>query len=160
MVRKALIFLCAALCCFASGCAKLSREYTPPTVSLVKNSQVFSESYDAVWKATIDSVAKSFWSLSNIEKDSGILSLYFITDNPSECVDCGTTKVELVQFGKDAGTIVRKVAQPRYEYETHGGKHHNTVIEQSELRCDCNIVIGHFHDHSLDIESFFFLEEA
>jgi len=80
--------------------------------------------------------------LSNIEKDSGILSLYFITDNPSECVDCGTTKVELVQFGKDAGTIVRKVAQPRYEYETHGGKHHNTVIEQSELRCDCNIVIS------------------
>ncbi|MBQ4076175.1 MAG: hypothetical protein IJD65_00610 [Mailhella sp.] len=146
-MRKITIVLLIVLLAMLAGCAKFSGEYMPPIAPSIKNSQSFSKSYDIVWKATVDSVAKSFWTLSNIEKDSGILSLYYITDNPSECVDCGVTKVELTQFGKYAGTIVRNPAQPKYEYTTHGGKHHNVVIEQSSLRCDCNIVVSQISEN-------------
>ena len=92
------------------GCSgKMDMAVTPPEEHTVSSSQVFTAPYDKVWKATIDAIAESFWSLDNIEKDSGILTLSCVFDNPETWVDCGSVH-HTANFGAQKQDITYPLA--------------------------------------------------
>lgn len=91
-MKKLSTLLAIAICMFMSaGCSKQIITHEQPEQYAVKNARVFDAPYDKVWKATVDAIASSFWTLDNIEKDSGILTLSYACNDATPWVDCGKT---------------------------------------------------------------------
>ena len=89
---KKILPLLALLAMILAGCGgKMDRTVVNPTERTPNVSKTFDLPYDKVWKATVDALAESFWSLDNIEKDSGILTLSCVFERPADWIDCGTT---------------------------------------------------------------------
>lgn len=65
-------------------------EYTKPTnIKQVRNSVIINKSIEDIWKEMIPNLAKTFFTINNIEKDSGFLNINY-SGNPEEYIDCGT----------------------------------------------------------------------
>ncbi len=64
--------------------------YNAPIIS---NSEQYTfkinKSFDETWSSLVDHVSSSFFSVDNVEKSSGFISLHFGKDNPGLYVDCG-----------------------------------------------------------------------
>jgi hypothetical protein len=90
----------ATMIALGAGCAaKIDSTFTQPEELKIDNSRVYNESYDKVWKAVVDSVGQSFFILENIEKDSGIMSISFVSKEPNKYIDCGN----ITDFGSVYG---------------------------------------------------------
>lgn len=77
-----------------NGCAATATsrfEYTPPDQIEVQNEVVSEKNFEVVWDRLVKELAKSFYVINNIEKESRIINLSFATDHPEEFVDCGTS---------------------------------------------------------------------
>lgn len=91
-MNKLYSILLLAILLVATGCGKMERKYTPPMEYSPVISREYKCSFDKVWRATIDSLSESFWTLDNIEKDSGILTLSCTFPDPTDWIDCGRTR--------------------------------------------------------------------
>lgn len=84
------VFFLALIFAMGAGCAgKMTTTLTPPENHAVVDSRIFNKPYDTVWKAVVQSIGSSFFVLDNIEKDSGILTLSFSTQDAGDYIDCG-----------------------------------------------------------------------
>lgn len=64
--------------------------YTVPTTpSADQNTFVINKNYDDTWSSLIDFVTSSHYTIDNVEKSSGLITVYFGKENPAEYVDCG-----------------------------------------------------------------------
>ena len=65
--------------------------YAPPVVDTSADSyrQVIDRPFNETWDAFIQHTASSFFGIDHFEKDSGLMTLSFGHNNPSEYVDGG-----------------------------------------------------------------------
>jgi hypothetical protein len=91
-VRLIAIALSAAV---AAGCATPGTSnigYLPPeNPTKMSNEVVVDKPFESVWDALVRDLAKSFYVINNIEKQSRLINVSFSTDAPETYVDCGTT---------------------------------------------------------------------
>jgi len=80
---------------FVIGCATPGRStvmINPPTDSTFKNEKIINKPFSLVWDELVSELAKSFFVINNIEKESRIINLSFYSDTPEKFVDCGKTR--------------------------------------------------------------------
>ena len=81
------------------GCAPaMQAKYRPPQEIEIKNERIVNAPLDEVWSRTLPKIAKTFFSINNLEKESGFLNLSYSGD-PGSYVDCGSTLIT-----KEGGT--------------------------------------------------------
>lgn len=121
-MKKMFFMLIALYGLCASACAdKVNVDIAPPQTYDFQDSKIYNYSYDRVWDAVVKAVGSSYFVLENIEKDSGILSLSFSSQQPKNYIDCGhireygtiqMEKYELEYDGADS-SVLRRVANPQ-----------------------------------------------
>ncbi|MCH5276368.1 MAG: hypothetical protein J1E80_00875 [Desulfovibrionaceae bacterium] len=80
----------SAVMILGTGCSgNIQTTITPPGDYAINNSRTFDAPYDKVWDAAISSVGESFFVLENITRDSGIISITFLSKLPNNYIDCG-----------------------------------------------------------------------
>ena len=76
--------------CATPGTSTFS--YTPPqNPTKIQNEIILSKPFEAVWDSFVRELAKSFYVINNIDKQSRIINVSFSTDTPEAYVDCGIT---------------------------------------------------------------------
>jgi hypothetical protein len=71
-----------------TGCN--SFDYKGPQGTSPKANEVVAKmTFDAAWDRLIDHASKTFFSIENFEKQSGLLTLSFGADQASRFIDCG-----------------------------------------------------------------------
>lgn len=109
-----------------AGCAtqgKSTSQYSDGTKSKIINEATIDGTYSAVWDALIRDLAKSFYVINNLDKESRIINVSFSSTDADEYVDCGRTqrtfaegnKVDHYDYGV-AGKSTFKVAAVRQEH--------------------------------------------
>ena len=73
-----------------SGCALT---YQPPTEQPVDNTILVSKSFDEAWEDLLEFTSQTFFSIDNLERDSGFINLNFNPTPASEFADCGFASV-------------------------------------------------------------------
>ena len=78
-------------------------KYVPPNIDNTnfKNSLITNKNYDETWNAIIDFVNNSFFSIENLEKDSGLLTLSFGSKEAENFIDCGDFEYTLFFTGEE-----------------------------------------------------------
>ncbi len=92
-----------------SGCAtqgKSTSQYTEGTKVPIANEISVQGSYSVVWDALVRDLAKSFYVINNIDKESRIINVSFSSNKAEDYVDCGRT----------VRTFVDGDNSDRYEY--------------------------------------------
>ncbi len=64
--------------------------YVPATSVDYDNHAIIPYDFDTTWDKVIDASSKTFFGIENFEKDSGLLTLSFGSNNIEEYIDCGT----------------------------------------------------------------------
>ena len=109
-----------------SGCATQgisSSSYTDGTKTKITNETTVDGTYSAVWDTLVRDLAKSFYVINNIDKESRIINVSFNSTDADEYVDCGRSertfaegdKVERYNYAVAAKSTF-KVAAPRQEH--------------------------------------------
>lgn len=87
------LFLITILSVFTYGCATAT--YTPPNEgNNLESKIVINKNYDKTWNAIINHLSSSYFAIDNFEKDSGLITVSFGADNPTDFIDCGNIKVK------------------------------------------------------------------
>ena len=78
-------------------------KYVPPNIddSNFKNSIVTEKNFDETWTSLIDFVSDSFFKIENLEKDSGLLTLSFGSNDAANFIDCGDFEYTLFFTGEE-----------------------------------------------------------
>ena len=66
---------------------------TVPQPTVFSNSQTYSNDFDSVWTAVIESFADNNWPIDNLEKASGLITTDWLSlsyAQGTELADCGT----------------------------------------------------------------------
>ncbi len=72
-----------------TGCAG-KFNYTPPTENTkIKKTVIIDKPKDKVWSKLVQNLGQSFFTINNLDKDSGFINLSY-TGDPEKYVDCGT----------------------------------------------------------------------
>jgi hypothetical protein len=78
-----------------TGCATpgtSTLDYTPPqNPTKIQNELIVSKPFETIWDSFVRELAKSFYVINNIDKQSRIINVSFSTDTPETYVDCGIT---------------------------------------------------------------------
>jgi hypothetical protein len=90
--------------CFASGCAT-STNYTPPDQVAVTNAIRVDRPFDNVWDQLVRELSSDFFVIKNIDKNSRIINISFMSNKPSDYVDCGRS------FHKSSGIFTGEPTQ-------------------------------------------------
>jgi len=103
-----------------SGCAGKIDYARPTSTPVLKNSVVVEKSKDEVWKIIIPALAKHFYVINNMDKESGIINISYAGD-PEKYVDCGriTSYVKNVR-GERTYDFPAAKAYQQYEIMTQG----------------------------------------
>ena len=81
--------LIASIMVLSSCAGKLT--YLPPTSNNVKRKITIKSSKRKVWKNAIKSLARSFFVVNNLDKDSGFINVSY-SGSPEQYIDCGYIK--------------------------------------------------------------------
>lgn len=74
-----------------TGCASApSSTYTSPAGERYATSVVMPYDYDTSWSKLVRAASQTFFAIENFEKDSGLMTLSFGSENVSSTIDCGT----------------------------------------------------------------------
>jgi hypothetical protein len=87
--------LCVCTVVLATGCAtqgKTTVERIPATPRPLTYEKKIAEPQSVVWDRLVKNMAKSFFVINNIDKESRIINLSYSSDKPQEYVDCGRSK--------------------------------------------------------------------
>ena len=78
-------------------------KYIPPNIddTNFKNSVITNKNFDETWTSLIDFVSDSFFKIENIEKDSGLLTLSFGSNEAENFIDCGDFEYTLFFTGEE-----------------------------------------------------------
>ena len=78
-------------------------KYFPPNIedTNFKNSIITNKSFDETWTSLIDFVSDSFFKIENLEKDSGLLTLSFGSNEVENFIDCGDFEYTLFFTGEE-----------------------------------------------------------
>ncbi|MHA6829332.1 hypothetical protein ACQUJV_24405 [Ralstonia pseudosolanacearum] len=80
---------CITVAALVGGCAGHT-SYAPPTMhEQVSNSKIIDKPRSAVWAGAIPSLGSRFFTINNMDKESGFINLSYSGD-PEAYVDCGT----------------------------------------------------------------------
>src|SRR3972149_9234565 len=120
MNRKIIVLITAmlALGCATQGTSRILYYENAP--AQVKNEIVVSKPYTQVWDIMVKEIAKSFYVINNIDKESRIINLSFSTNSPSEYVDCGKTHRTYTQGDK----------KEVYDYDVAGSSEYKMASEK------------------------------
>ena len=90
-MRKSPLSLLLTAVLFISSCAMMSAKYNPPNNASVEAeySAFVGKPFEDSWRDLVDYASSNFFAIENFEKDSGLMTLSFGTDQPSRYVDCG-----------------------------------------------------------------------
>ncbi len=61
----------------------------PKPNSFTNNEVIVDRPFSAVWDALVGELAKSYFVINNVAKESRIINISYFVDNPEEYVDCG-----------------------------------------------------------------------
>ncbi|MCP4545939.1 MAG: outer membrane protein assembly factor BamC [bacterium] len=85
-MRTSVVAICLLMVVLVLSCA------TAPKIRTIVNSFEFTEDFDSVWSAVVETFAEMNFPIDNLEKDSGIITTDWIsfngTSNSGYC-DCG-----------------------------------------------------------------------
>lgn len=71
---------------------------TAPAKHTIHKTKTISATYDATWGAVIDLVAERGWAISNMAKDSGLITTDWMSiENDTPYADCGEPGLSSVQ---------------------------------------------------------------
>ena len=76
---------------FLTSCTTVSStyKYYEPEPTHVDNELVIERPFSEVWDSLVKELAKSFFVINNVEKESRIINVSFLTNNPEDYIDCG-----------------------------------------------------------------------
>ena len=103
------VFFIIVIVVFIIGCVANPTYIRPPMNSKITNNSIeIKKDYDAVWTSLIEYSSKSFFSIKNIEKESGLLTLNFGSGEPEKFVNCGIINSPGIRYkGSYIGAIER-----------------------------------------------------
>jgi len=107
-----LLVVVAAL--VATGCATQgvnSFTYKPSIASTVQNEKIVARPQAIVWDELVRELSKSFYVINNIERESRLINVSFISNSPVEYVDCGRSARHYTQ-GTKVETFEYAIAAP------------------------------------------------
>ena len=139
------LFFAALSGCVTQG--KNTTQYNKNESVNIINEKTVNMPYSKVWDILVRDLAKSFYVINNIDKESRIVNVSFNSTEPADFVDCGRT-VRTYSEGKNveryeydvAGKSTFKVATPRQE---HPSLYNYAVINRdSDLEGRANIYIA------------------
>lgn len=84
-----------------AGCAAVQPVVYKEPKELIKSNNnliTINKPYDDAWRSLIEYSSKSFFSIKNFEKDSGLLTLTFGISDPGKYVDCGEVVARHINF--------------------------------------------------------------
>lgn len=102
-----------AICFLVSGCATQgvsTFDYKEPMPVKVKNEITVNKPYSQVWDKLVKELSKSFYVINNIDKESRIINLSFMTNAPVDYIDCG----------RSSRTYTHNDKTEKYDYDTAG----------------------------------------
>ena len=90
---KTLSFLAISII-LLNGCATQATstfQYNEKQSNRINNEEVVNKSFESAWSDLVRHLAKSFYDVNNIEKESILINVSFSTDSPEKYIDCGNT---------------------------------------------------------------------
>ncbi len=77
-------------------------KYVPPNIDDInfKNSVITNKNFDETWTSVIDFINDSFFKIQKLEKDSGLITLSFGSNEPENFIDCGDFEYTLFFTGE------------------------------------------------------------
>ena len=77
-------------------------KYVPPNIDETnfKNSVITNKNFHETWTSIIDFIDDSFFKIQNLEKDSGLITLSFGSNEPENFIDCGDFEYTLFFTGE------------------------------------------------------------
>lgn len=101
------------------GCATAATntfDYQEHESSTVVNEAMIARPFEDVWNGLVRQLAKGYFVVNNIEKESRLINVSFSTPNPEQYIDCGETTRTFTQ-GKSKLTDTYEVAaDSSYKY--------------------------------------------
>jgi hypothetical protein len=144
-MRRYFAIILAVVACFVMiGCgAKTDYSYMPAIQYSQENTMVYDSNINKVWDAAIKSIGEKFFVLDNIEKDSKIITLSYVIDNPENYIDCGKMTVETKGMS-NSGTYTFAGAQALATYYVGGpdNPHPQIVKRTTRLEGKANIIFS------------------
>lgn len=74
-----------------------------------KNEKIVNRPFNQVWDELVRDLAKSFFVINNIDKESRIINVSFNTETPEKFIDCGKTR-RTYSRGKENEEYVYEIA--------------------------------------------------
>ncbi len=141
-----------------SGCAKQginTYRMTNNTPVIADNSVVITKPQPQVWDITVKALSKSSYVMRNIDRQSNIITLSFISDSPTGYVDCGKTfrtysegsNTETFEYDT-AGSATFKVAAAGQEDRRYAN--YSVVNRGSTLEVNSTVYVGPDEKESKD----------
>jgi len=85
----AFLLLLGVFSCFRTIPAATVTQPDLNNLDKLENVQIVNLPFEQVWTSLIEYSASTFFAIKNFEKDSGLITLQFGSDNPSTYIDCG-----------------------------------------------------------------------
>ena len=85
---KKLVLTSLIFCFLVVGCAGRFEYHPPTSLAPQKNSVEINRSKNEVWQIIVPALAKHFFVINNLDKESGIINISYSGD-PENYVDCG-----------------------------------------------------------------------
>ncbi len=150
MIRKVTGILLLPLFSLA-GCATQgisTVHVTEPSKPAFSYEKTFDRPQGDVWDKLVKNIAKSFFVINNIDKESRIINLSYSSNRPQDYVDCGRTKRtfsegktnESYEYGVTDNLVTFKVAptsQPDLRFIQVG-----TIIRNTSLDGRANVYVA------------------
>lgn len=118
-------FIYILLIALLSGCASQginTLNYQEHKKVDVPNEITVNAPYSEVWDILVRDLAKSFYIINNIDKESRIINVSFASTEPAEFADCG----------KSVRTYTEGKQTERYEYDVAGSSSYKIAADRQE----------------------------
>jgi len=129
--RRCYRTFCVILAAFLTSCVTVQSayQYQEPKPISTSNEVVINRPFSEVWDVLVGNLAKSFFVINNVEKESRIINVSFLTDTPESYIDCGRSH-RTTQVGEESKSYDYAVAESSsFMYVTKWGIYKNLPAE-------------------------------
>jgi hypothetical protein len=134
-----------------AGCATQgvsTTEIQQPSQPAFSYEKHINYSQSEIWDRLVRNMAKSFFVINNIDKESRIINISYSSDKPQEFVDCGNTtrtftvgdKVETYTYRITDGIATFKVALK--SLRSHEFSSHAAIVRKTSLDGRANVYVA------------------
>jgi hypothetical protein len=124
-----------------------TKDYIPPQPFKASNEIVVEKPYGEIWDKLVKEIAKSFFVINNIEKESRIINVSYSTNSPGDYIDCGKShrtysqgdKKEVFDY-QTAESSVFKLATPQQPNKAFA--YYWSVRRETSLEGRANIYVS------------------